>query len=167
MVCIGVLYLSGDGWYVCRVGAQSTSEPKMQDRPKPSRGSGLGKTRPGTPRRNRVVETPYCWRLTKYHLTNRGEGNCTIRYRRLRYRILHRLKNRGTPKPYNFLRFSKALPCRALEFEFFTTNGASRLTKIRNNRCLVNIYCVVVLYLNLGQDCQLSCFRACGCLRLV
>ena len=38
MVCIGVLYLSGDGWYACRVGAQSTSEPKVQDRPKPSRG---------------------------------------------------------------------------------------------------------------------------------
>ena len=136
------------------------SQRKVQDRPKPSRGSGLGKTRPGTPRRNRVVETPYCWRLTKYHLKNRGVGNCTIS-------ILHRLKNRGTPKPYNFLRFSKALPCRALEFEFSTTNGASRLTKIRYNRCLVSTYCVVVLYLNLGQDCQLSCFRACGWLRLV
>ena len=128
MVCIGVLYLSGDGWYVCRVGAQSPSGPKVQDRPKPSRGSGLGKTRPGTPRRNRVVETPYCWRLTKHHLKNRGVGNCTIRYRRLRYRILHRLKNRGTPKSYNFLGFSKALPCRALEFS--TTNGASRLIKV-------------------------------------
>ena len=150
---------------MCRVGAQSTSEPKVQDKPKPSRGSGLGKTRPGTPRRNMVVETPYCWRLTKYHLKNRGVGNCTIRYRRLRYRILHRLKNRRTPQPYNFLRFSKALPCRALEFS--TTNGASRLIKIRNNRCLVSTYCVVVLYLNLDQDCQLSCFGACGRLRLV
>ena len=115
VVCIGVLYLSGDGWYVCRDGGQSTSEPKVQDRPKPSRGSALGKTRPGTPRRNRVVETPYCWRLTKYHLKNRGVGNRTTRYRRLRYRIPHRLKNRGTPKPYHFLRFSNALLRRALK----------------------------------------------------
>ena len=119
-VCIGVLYLSGDGWYVCRVGAQSTSEPKVQHRPKLSRGSGLGKTRPGTPCRNRVVETPYCWRLTKHHLKNRGVGNRTIRYRRLRYRIPHSLKNRGIPKPYHFLRFFKALPCIALKISKIT-----------------------------------------------
>ena len=65
---------------------------------------------------------PQCWdTVTKYHLKNRGVGNRAIiyrrlRYRRLRYRIPHRLKNRGTPKPYHLLRFSKALPCRALIF---------------------------------------------------
>ena len=45
-----VLYLSGDGWYVCMVGAQSTSEPKVQDRPKPSRGSGLNTSWDTTPK---------------------------------------------------------------------------------------------------------------------
>ena len=50
VVCIGVLYLSGDGLYVCRVGAQSTSEPKVQDRPKPSRGLGLNTPWETTPK---------------------------------------------------------------------------------------------------------------------
>ena len=50
VVCIGVLYLSGDGWYVCRVSAQSTPEPKVQDRPKPSRGSGLNTPWDTTPK---------------------------------------------------------------------------------------------------------------------
>ena len=60
---------------------------------------------------------PQCWHtVTKYHLKNRGVGKRTIRYRRLRYHIPHRLKNRGTPKPYHFLRFPKTLPCRALLF---------------------------------------------------
>ena len=63
----------------------------------------------------RAICLQQCWdTVTKYHSKNRGVGNRTIIYRKLRYRIPYRLKNRGTPKPYHFLRFSKALPCRAL-----------------------------------------------------
>ena len=54
----------------------------------------------------RAICLPQCWNtVTKYHLKNRGVGKHTIRYH-----ITHRLKNRGTPKPYHFLQLSKALP---------------------------------------------------------
>ena len=42
----------------------------------------------------RAICLPQCWdTVTKYHLKNRGVGNRTIRYRRLRYRIPHRLRH--------------------------------------------------------------------------
>ena len=59
----------------------------------------------------RAICLPQFWDTVK----NRGVGNRTIRYRRLRYHIPYHLKNRGTPKPYHLLPLSKALPCRALK----------------------------------------------------